>query len=72
MTPLPCPTCGFDVRPDLERMKRLAIAKSAQSETHWHVVGIECASCDTFFHVDRGLSLDGVGPERLVPAAVEA
>lgn len=72
MNALPCPACGFDVRPDLERMKRMAIRRSANSETHWRVVSVECAACDQFLAFDPGLSPEGVGPETIVPAEVEA
>lgn len=70
MTPLPCPSCGFDCREDRERMRRIAVIRSSNSMKFFRVVAMECASCGGFWAVDNGLSAEGVGAERLVPTEI--
>lgn len=68
--PLPCPLCGYDMRPTFEARSALlrTILRSASTRIH----STDCASCRARLTHHDGLSADGVGPERLEVAEAQA
>lgn len=65
--PLLCPGCGYDCRPDVESFRR-KMASLRLGRVHLGM--IQCDGCARMLDFDAGLSLDGVGPERLVAVDV--
>lgn len=76
MTALPCPRCGYDCRENaIDSMKTMWLQHEMFGVTMFIPIrasNLCCDSCGRSWVYDHGLSLDGVGPERLVPVETNA